>query len=74
MFLFNICHIVTFAEILLIFQTAGLILAGLGMAAVGFAGRYALKYSKPLAQTLKKSIDQLPQGAVSLKYVKFLNL
>jgi len=50
-------------------MTAGLIVAGLGLAAVGFAGRYAIRYSRVVGETLKKQLDQLPQG-VSSKYYR----
>lgn len=50
-------------------MTTTAILAGLGLAAIGFGGRFALRYSKQINNTLKKQMDSLPQGAFS-KYYK----
>jgi len=49
-------------------MTTGLILAGLGLAAVGFTGRYVARHSKVMAATLKKQIDQIPGGVNSRFY------
>ncbi|KAK7484430.1 hypothetical protein BaRGS_00024315 [Batillaria attramentaria] len=51
-------------------MATGLILAGLGLATVGFAGRYALRYGKFAQQTLKQQLDSLPAGASFSKYYK----
>lgn len=48
-------------------MTAGLILAGLGLAAVGYAGRYAFRYGKLAQEVLKQ---QIPSGASLSKYYK----
>ncbi|KAL4219726.1 DnaJ subfamily C member 15 [Mactra antiquata] len=45
----------------------GLILAGLGLAAVGYGGRYMLRYRKNVEQVIKK-VENLPQGAFSKYY------
>ena len=45
-------------------QTSGLIAAGLGLALVGVAGRYGMRYAKVAGETLKKQMDQLPMGVV----------
>ncbi|XP_074658134.1 mitochondrial import inner membrane translocase subunit TIM14-like [Tubulanus polymorphus] len=37
-------------------MASGLILAGLGLAAVGFAGRYAFRYSRNLQEVIKQQI------------------
>ncbi|CAH1792323.1 unnamed protein product [Owenia fusiformis] len=50
-------------------MSSGLILAGLGLAAVGFAGRYASRHAKTMGQTLKKQMDSIPSGSFS-KYYK----
>lgn len=50
-------------------MTGGVILAGLAVATVGFAGRYAFKYGKVAGNVLKKQIDSLPSAANS-KYYK----
>ncbi|CAD5112619.1 DgyrCDS1836 [Dimorphilus gyrociliatus] len=50
-------------------MSSGLILVGLGLATVGFAGRYLLRYGKVAGQTLKHQIDSLPVSAPS-KYYK----
>lgn len=47
----------------------GLIVAGLGMAAVGFVGRYALRYGKVAGQAIKKQMAQIP-GGLNSKYYK----
>jgi len=41
-------------------MSTGLILAGLGLAAVGFAGRYALRASKPLQEAIREQLKSLP--------------
>ncbi|KAL8594771.1 Mitochondrial import inner membrane translocase subunit tim14 [Nucella lapillus] len=51
-------------------MATGLILAGLGMAAVGFAGRYALRYGRQAQQTLKQQLDALPASGAFSKYYK----
>ncbi|XP_063426648.1 mitochondrial import inner membrane translocase subunit TIM14-like isoform X1 [Mytilus trossulus] len=48
-------------------KTSNLILAGLGIAAVGFGGRYLTRHAKTVTQTLKKQMDA--SGALS-KYYK----
>jgi len=50
-------------------MSTGVILAGLGLAVVGFAGRYALRYSKTMGDILTKQISELPGGTNS-KYYK----
>jgi len=40
---------------------SSLILAGLGMAAVGFAGRYAARSMPQLAQKMEQSMKQMPK-------------
>ncbi|XP_060083165.1 mitochondrial import inner membrane translocase subunit TIM14-like [Ylistrum balloti] len=45
------------------------ILLGLGMAAVGVAGRAYLKYGKHAQSHLKKTLDSIPNGSFS-KYYK----
>jgi len=49
-------------------MSSGIILVGLGLAAVGFAGRFALRYSKTAGDAFLK-MAQLP-GAASSKYYK----
>lgn len=51
-------------------MATGLILAGLGIAAVGFAGRYALRYGRLAQNTFKQQLEQLPSGAAFSKYYK----
>lgn len=41
-------------------MAGGLIVAGLGLAAVGFGGRYLLRYGKVAGETLKKQVNALP--------------
>lgn len=50
-------------------MSTGLILAGLGLAAVGFAGRYAIRYGKVASEVVKKQMAQIP-GGLSSKYYK----
>ncbi|XP_013414256.1 mitochondrial import inner membrane translocase subunit TIM14-like isoform X2 [Lingula anatina] len=47
---------------------SGLIIAGLGIAALGIAGRYAAKHGKVAGEMLKKQIDALPTAAGSKYY------
>lgn len=51
-------------------MTSGLILAGLGLAAVGFAGRYGFRHIRAAQETLKKQMDALPSSAAFSKYYK----
>ncbi|XP_076453515.1 mitochondrial import inner membrane translocase subunit TIM14-like [Babylonia areolata] len=51
-------------------MATGLILAGLGMAAVGFAGRYALRYGKQAQHAFKQQLDSLPASGAFSKYYK----
>lgn len=51
-------------------MATGLIMAGLGLAAVGFAGRYALRYGKLAQHTLKQQLDALPSSGAFSKYYK----
>ncbi|KAK6976222.1 mitochondrial import inner membrane translocase subunit TIM14 [Biomphalaria glabrata] len=46
-------------------MATGLILAGLGIAAIGFAGRYALRAGRLAQQTLNQTIGELPSGSLS---------
>ncbi|XP_053404405.1 mitochondrial import inner membrane translocase subunit TIM14-like [Mercenaria mercenaria] len=46
---------------------SSMILAGLGLAAIGFGGRYALRYAKNAEQILKK-VENIPSGAFSKYY------
>lgn len=41
-------------------MTSGLILAGLGLAALGFAGRYAVRASKIVGETLQNHMKSIP--------------
>merc|ERR1712050_293226 len=47
--------------------SSGIILAGLGMAAIGFAGRAIMRNQKVMGEALKKSLDALPSSS---KYYK----
>ncbi|KAI8743724.1 mitochondrial import inner membrane translocase subunit TIM14-like [Biomphalaria glabrata] len=49
-------------------MATGLILAGLGIAAIGFAGRYALRAGRLAQQTLNQTIGELPSGSFSKYY------
>ncbi|KAK0054534.1 mitochondrial import inner membrane translocase subunit TIM14 [Biomphalaria pfeifferi] len=49
-------------------MATGLILAGLGIAAIGFAGRYALRAGRLAQQTLNQTIGELPGGSFSKYY------
>ncbi|KAK7090727.1 mitochondrial import inner membrane translocase subunit TIM14-like isoform X1 [Littorina saxatilis] len=51
-------------------MATGLILAGLGIAAVGFGGRYAVRYGKLAQNTIKQQLDSLPASGVMSKYYK----
>ncbi|XP_071085662.1 mitochondrial import inner membrane translocase subunit TIM14-like [Haliotis cracherodii] len=51
-------------------MSSGLVLAGLGLAAVGFGGRYLARYGRVAQQTLKKQLDALPQTGAFSKYYK----
>ncbi|VEN53135.1 unnamed protein product [Callosobruchus maculatus] len=49
----------------------GIILAGLGLAAVGFAGRYALRQMPQAAKQFNEAIKNLPKfDAANSKYYK----
>jgi len=50
-------------------MSSGIIAVGLGLAVVGFAGRYALRYSKTAGEMLSKQMAQLP-GSANSKYYK----
>jgi len=50
-------------------MSSGIIIAGLGLAAVGFAGRYVVRYGKVASETLMKQLAQIP-GGLSSKYYK----
>jgi len=47
---------------------SGLIIAGLGITALGFAGRYALKYGKVASKQFTQTIGSLPEGTFSKYY------
>jgi len=51
-------------------MTAGLILAGLGMAALGFGGRYLMRYGRVAGENIYKSIDSALPSGVGSKYYK----
>jgi DnaJ family protein C protein 19 len=51
-------------------MATGAIVAGLGLAAIGFAGRYALRHSKVVGEVLRKKVAELPQATVGSKYYK----
>ncbi|XP_064615156.1 mitochondrial import inner membrane translocase subunit TIM14-like [Liolophura sinensis] len=51
-------------------MSTGLIIAGLGIAAVGFAGRYAFRYAKVAQESLKKQMNALPNSGAFSKYYK----
>uniref|UniRef100_T1IN71 J domain-containing protein n=1 Tax=Strigamia maritima TaxID=126957 RepID=T1IN71_STRMM len=44
-------------------MSSGLILAGLGLAAIGFAGRYAFRIAGPLQEAMKQQLKSLPTEA-----------
>ncbi|XP_041350563.1 mitochondrial import inner membrane translocase subunit TIM14-like [Gigantopelta aegis] len=48
-------------------MSSGLIIAGVGLAVVGYAGRYILRYGRAAQNTIKKQLDA--SGAFS-KYYK----
>jgi len=50
-------------------MSSGIILVGLGLAAVGFAGKLVLKHSKTAGDAILKQMAQLP-GAANSKYYK----
>jgi len=50
-------------------MSSGIILAGLGLAAVGFAGRAAVRYLKPASEAFMKQLNALP-GSSASKYYK----
>ena len=50
-------------------MTSGVIIAGLGLAAIGFGGRYLARHGKVVGETLKKQMDTIPSGTFS-KYYK----
>lgn len=45
----------------ILFQSGGIILAGLGLAAVGFAGRYALKQLPNMSKTMNEALKNIPK-------------
>lgn len=45
----------------MLFQSTGVILAGLGIAAVGFAGRYALRQLPNVSKTMNEAMKNLPK-------------
>uniref|UniRef100_A0A914W2Z0 DnaJ homolog subfamily C member 21 n=1 Tax=Plectus sambesii TaxID=2011161 RepID=A0A914W2Z0_9BILA len=49
-------------------MSTGLILAGLGLAAAGFTGRYLLRHSRVITQTLSKNVEAISGGAFSKYY------
>ncbi|CAG5134525.1 unnamed protein product [Candidula unifasciata] len=49
-------------------MATGLILAGLGLAAVGLAGRFALRAGKLAQTTLNQKFGELPSGSFSKYY------
>ncbi|KAL3281114.1 hypothetical protein HHI36_004336 [Cryptolaemus montrouzieri] len=55
-------------------MSSGLILAGIGLAAVGYAGRYALRRLPNVTNTFKQTIENLPkfdaQSVGNSKYYK----
>jgi hypothetical protein len=50
-------------------MSSGVIAVGLGLAVVGFAGRYAMRLSKGTGEAFFKQIAQLP-GSANSKYYK----
>ncbi|PVD18921.1 hypothetical protein C0Q70_21480 [Pomacea canaliculata] len=51
-------------------MATGVILAGLGLAVAGFAGRYALRYGKIAQTAFRQQIDALPSNGAFSKYYK----
>lgn len=51
-------------------MATGLIIAGIGIAAVGFGGRYFLRYGKLAQTTFKQQLDSLPASGAFSKYYK----
>lgn len=53
-------------------MSSGVILAGLALAALGYAGRYVSRSSKGWAEALEKSIKSIPSGSnfANSKYYK----
>ncbi|KAH9514694.1 Mitochondrial import inner membrane translocase subunit tim14 [Bulinus truncatus] len=49
-------------------MATGLILAGIGIAAIGFGGRYLLKAGRMAQQTLNQTLGELPSGSFSKYY------
>lgn len=43
-------------------MSSTLIAAGLGLAAVGFAGRFLLRHGAPLGRTIRNQVESLPSG------------
>lgn len=56
------------------FQSSGIILTGLGLAALGYAGRYLLRQLPNATKTFNEAIKNLPkfdsESMVSSKYYK----
>ncbi|KAK3775458.1 hypothetical protein RRG08_015305 [Elysia crispata] len=51
-------------------MATGLILAGLGLAAVGFAGRYAWRAGRIAQQTLNQKLGELPSSGAFSKFYR----
>uniref|UniRef100_A0A0B7BL74 J domain-containing protein n=2 Tax=Arion vulgaris TaxID=1028688 RepID=A0A0B7BL74_9EUPU len=49
-------------------MATGIILTGLGLAAIGFAGRYALRAGRMAQQTLNQKLGEIPSGSFSKYY------
>jgi len=45
-------------------MSSSLIAAGLGVAALGFGGRAALRHWRTISKTMNKTLDSIPGGAV----------
>lgn len=53
-------------------QTVGLIVAGLGIAALGFAGKYALRAAPSVSQKMAEALKSLPKMDSQVSYLLFL--
>ncbi|KAK3596711.1 hypothetical protein CHS0354_025009 [Potamilus streckersoni] len=51
-------------------MSTSVILAGLGLAAIGFGGRYIARNARVVQSTLKKQFDILDSGGAFSKYYK----
>jgi len=49
-------------------MTSALIAAGIAAAAVGLAGRFALRHGRKVTETLKKQLDALPTTSLTRPY------